>query len=180
MGKFGSMIGLALLCATGAMAQGIQGVHPASSPLQVAAEYTFIDFNETPHATHALNGGEGSVSYYRDWIGVEGDVSDAFASVGGKTGQVLFGGGGLRVRWQRPSSFEPWAHVLAGAAHISPKTFSDSTEFGFKAGGGIDLHPQHGPVSIRVSADLIGTQFFGTYQMSPEISAGVVFAIGRH
>lgn len=180
MGRLGSIIGLVFLCATGAMAQGVQGVHPAASPLQVGVEYTFISFNEDPRATQNLNGGEGSVAYYSDWIGVEGDFSDGFASVGGKTAQLLFAGGGLRVRWQRPSSFEPWAHVLAGAAHISPKTFSDSTEFGFKAGGGIDLHPQHGPVAFRVSVDLLGTQLFGTYQMSPEVSAGVVFSIGRH
>ena len=180
MGRLAGIVGLILFCATSAGAQGVPGVYPTSSSLQVGITYTFVDFQQAPAITAYDSGVAGSVVYYRDWIGVEGNVSDVFGSQGGKTTQLFFGGAGLRVRWQGSQSYEPWAHLIVGATHASPKIFSDDTDFGFKAGAGVDFHPGHSRLGFRVSADLLGTQLFGTYQMSPEISAGIVFSVGRH
>jgi len=182
MGKFGLIAGLIFLCATGALAQSVQGIHAniSSSPLQLGVGYTFVAFQASPSSTKYQNGVDASVVYYQDWIGVEGDFSDGFGTSAGKNTQLLFGGGGLRVRWQRPMAFEPWAHLVVGGAHLTPKIANDVSGFGFKLGAGADFRPQRSPVALRVSVDMLTTQLFGTYQVSPEASAGIVLSLGRH
>jgi hypothetical protein len=180
MGRFGVVAGALLLCASGLMAQGVQGVRPDITPLQIGVGVTFVSFNETPGVTANNAGAYGSVVYYRDYLGVEAQVSDAFGSQGGKTSQVLFGGGGVRLRWQKPRSIQPWVHAVVGYTHATPKlSFGSDSAVGYKVGGGVDLNPHHGRVGFRVSADMFGTNFFHTYQLSPEISAGIVLSIGK-
>jgi hypothetical protein len=180
MGRFGFFAAAALMCASGLMAQGVQGVRPDATPLQVGVGFTFVSFNETPSTTLNNAGVNGSVVYYRDYLGVEAQVSDAFGSQNGKTSQVLFTGGGVRLRWQRPRSFEPWFHAVAGYTHATPKlSFGSDSAVGYKVGGGIDFNPRHSRIGYRISADMFGTNFFHTYQLSPEVSAGIVLSLGK-
>jgi hypothetical protein len=187
MGRFRMMMGLAglfLLGTASAMAQGIQGVHPdVSSPIQIGVDYSFASFNEasTPKTVLNSNGVTGSVVYYGDWVlGAEAQVSDLFSSSNGKNTQLLFAGGGVRFRWPTTRALQPWGHVLLGGAYLTPQpSFGSNAAFGYKLGGGIDYNPHHSRVAFRVSVDMLGSRFFQTYQLSPEVSAGVIFMVHR-
>jgi hypothetical protein len=64
---------------------------------------------------------------------------------------------------------------LIGSAHFTPKTpYGGESALAYKAGGGIDFSFRHSRLAYRVSVDVIGTRFFGTYQYSPQTSAGIV------
>lgn len=180
MGRFSILAALVLLSAMSVMAQGIQGVHPDSTPLQVGVGFTFVSFHEAPSITANNAGFNASLVYYRDWLGVEAQLSDAFGSQSGKTSQILFTGGGVRLRWPNARSIQPWVHAVVGYSHLSPQvSFGGDSAVGYKVGGGLDFHPHHSRIGYRVSADMFGSNFFKTYQLSPEISVGIVLALGR-
>jgi hypothetical protein len=175
--------GLIVLCATSIMAQGVRGVHPdMSSPLQIGISYTFVSFYEIPQPSTVVNssGFTTSAVYYRDWVGAEGDISDVFGSTNGRNSQLLFTGGGIRLRWPGSRTLQPWVHGLLGYSHLSPQTsFGGSSALGYKAGVGIDFNPRRRRLGFQASVDLNGNHFFQTYQLSPEASVGLVFLIGR-
>jgi hypothetical protein len=180
MRRFALMAGLALLSATSVLAQKVEGVHPDVNPLQIGVGYTFLSFNETPSTTLNSSGFNASAVYYKDWYGAEGDFTGVYGSQAGKTSQLYFGGGGIRVRLPNTFSFEPWAHGILGYTHLSPKTsLGQPSALGYKVGGGIDFNPHHSRLGYRVSADLFGNHFFRTYQLSPEVSVGVFITLGH-
>lgn len=186
MGRFRVMAGLAglfLLGTASVMAQGVQGVHPdVSSPLEIGVGYTFISFNEAPKPSTVVNssGFTASAVYYHDWVGAEADITDVFGSTSGKNSQLLFAGGGIRLRWPTSWSLQPWVHGILGGSYLSPQpSFGSNSAFGYKAGGGVDYNPHHGRMAFRASVNLMGNHFFQTYQLSPEASVGIVFLLGR-
>jgi hypothetical protein len=180
MRRFALLAGIALLSATSVLAQKVEGVHPDVSPLQIGVGYTFVSFNETPSTTLNSSGFNATAVYYRDWFGAEGDFTGAYGSQAGKSSQLYFAGGGLRLRLPNTFSFEPWAHGVIGYTHLSPKTtFGNQSALGYKVGGGIDFNPHHTRIGYRVSADLLGNHFFNTYQLSPELSVGIFLTLGR-
>jgi hypothetical protein len=183
MGRLSILGAFLLLCASSAMAQEVEGVHPNVLPsqLQLGVGVTFVSFNEAPGSVENNIGVNATVVDYRDFAGAEGQVSDAFGSQSGQFSQVLFTGGGVRLRWPRPRSFQPWIHAVVGYTHLSPATtFGSSSGFGYKFGGGVDYFPRHSRIGFRAGADFFGTRFFHTYQDSPEISAGIIFSFGRY
>src|ERR1700730_18031339 len=98
MGKFDTMVALILLSTASTMAQGIPGVRQEATPMQVGVGFIFVSFNETPRTTVNNAGLNASVVYYRDYLGAEAQISDVFGSQSGKTSQLLFAGGGIRLR----------------------------------------------------------------------------------
>src|SRR5271154_6200304 len=100
MGKFSFIAALFLLAAASVMAQGIEGVHPGLPPtqIQVGVGVTFASFNEVPGTTQNNFGFNASLVDYHDWLGAEAQVSDAFGSQSGQMSQLLFAGGGVRLR----------------------------------------------------------------------------------
>jgi opacity protein-like surface antigen len=185
MSRFRIMIGLAglfLLGTASAKAQAIQGVQAdVSNPLQIGVDYSFASFDEASRPRTILNssGVTGSVVYYGagGFLGVEGQVSDVFGSSNGRRSQLVFGGGGARFRWPN-RSLQPWAHVVLGGAYLTPQPpFGNNSAFGYKLGGGVDYNPHHSHMAFRLSVDMLGSAFFKTYQVSPEVSVGVVFML---
>jgi hypothetical protein len=182
MGRLSIVAALLLLCSAGAMAQGIQGVPPASSsPVQVGVGFTFLRFYEAPGLTQNSAGLDGSfVDYnFRDYGAVEADASDAFGTENGQNTQVGFAGGGYRFRTTHFKTFQPWIHALLGVAVISPKAYGSDAALGYKLGGGLDYKPSHGRIGFRASVDMFGGNFFKTYQLNPQVSAGVYFTLGK-
>lgn len=185
MARFRIFSGLALvlLCATNAMSQGVHGVHPdISSPFEVGVSYTFVSFYELPKPSTIVNsnGFTGSAVYFHDWVGVEGAVSDVFGSTNGKNSQLLFTGGGIRLRWPSSRRLQPWVHGLVGYSRLSPQpVFGGDSAVGYKAGVGVDFNPGQRRLGFRASVDLNGSHFFQTYQLSPEASVGVVLRFGN-
>ena len=157
--------------------QGVQGVFPATN-WQVYGGYTFVRFYVVPGTTINSNGFDASVAYYHHdgWLGAEGELVAAFGSLTGQRSTLLVGSAGPKVRWTGSRGFELWAHGLVGGAHLSPQTiYGDRGALAYELGGGMDIPASHPRIAYRVEADMVGTRFFGTYQYSPKISAGIVY-----
>lgn len=180
MKKYVLIAGLVLLFAASGMAQTAGGVHPDVSPLQIGVDYTFVRLYEVPNTTLNSNGFNATAVYYKDWYGAEGDFTGAYGSQAGQSTQLYFGGGGLRLRLPNTYSFEPWVHGVLGYTHLSPQpSFGADQAFGYKVGGGVDINPHRSRIGYRVSANLFGTHFFHTYQLSPEVSVGIYLTLGH-
>ena len=155
--------------------QGVYGVFPKFD-WEASAGYTFLRFYEAPRTTPNTNGAYGSVVYYvKDWIGAEGEVNAAFGTLSGSTSHFVLPGGGVRLRWPMSGGIEIWGHALAGVSNLSPETpYGKSTTFAYEAGAGIEIRT-HRRWAYRIEGDAVGTFFFNTYQVSPKVSAGVVY-----
>jgi hypothetical protein len=181
MGKFGIMAGLVPLVTPSLMAQGIQGVRPEDThPIEIGVGYTFVAFQETGGLSANDSGVNATAIYYDNHVGVEADFTDAYGTQNGQAAQILFGGAGVRYRLPHYRSFQPWVHAVGGYTYLSPKVSLGADDaFGYKLGGGFDVNPRHARIGYRVSADLFGTRYFGTYQLSPEVTVGIVFKVHR-
>ena len=164
------------MSAAAAVPQGVHGVFPSYN-FQIYAGYTYLRFYEVPNLTSDMNGFNfGMVDYFHDWVGVEGEFMAAFASQSGVNAKLAAGMGGVRIRVPNRSGIELWAHGLVGGAHLIPQTpFGGQSGLAYEVGGGVDLNPHHGRIVYRVAGDAVGTQLFGTYQVSPRASIGLVY-----
>jgi len=81
--------------------QQVQGVF-RSYRWQAYAGYTFFRFYETSHPTRNenQNGANWSIVYYwKDWLGIDGEMSATHGHQNNEDSWFLFGGGGPRFRW---------------------------------------------------------------------------------
>jgi hypothetical protein len=156
--------------------QGVQGVFENYS-YDAYVGYTFVRFYEVPGTSPNLNGVNGSFTgWYRDWFG--GDV-EVFALYGRQSGQnswMVFGGIGPRFRYVGVKGIDLWVHGLVGGTYFTPQTpYGGQGAVGGVVGGGVDLNAHHRHMALRIGVDAIATHFFGTYQVSPKASAGIVY-----
>jgi len=146
---------------------------------QLSVGYTFFRFYEVPSITHDMNGINFSVVYYLHGGSVGADAEMVAAEGGlqsGTTSKFASGMGGLRYRSRLTHKVDWWVHGLAGVSHFLPQTaWGGQTTFAYAAGAGVDFNVHRHRIAYRISGDLIGTRFFGTYQYSPKVSAGIVF-----
>jgi hypothetical protein len=156
--------------------QGVQGVFVNYS-WQAYIGYTFERFYEAPGIEQDTNGFNYSMVYYvTSWFGLDGEFAATRTSQSGINGWLLFGGGGPRFRWSGPRGLELWGHVLFGYSHLTPQTpFGGQGAFAYTAGGGGDINVRHTRWALRLGADMVGTNYFGTYQYSPKAFAGIVY-----
>jgi hypothetical protein len=157
--------------------QGVYGVFQDFN-FQVYGGYTFLRFYALPNFTDNMNGFNFGVVYYPGGrrIGADGEFVAAFGSSSGVSSKFASGMGGARFRFSAPRGLEAWVHGLVGGAHFLPQTpYGGLGAFSYELGGGIDLMPHHRRLGYRIQADMLGTRFFGTYQYSPKISAGIVY-----
>lgn len=156
---------------------GVVGVYEHLS-FQAYVGYTFMRFYEAPHLIRSLNGFDSSLTYYfhSSWLAADGDFFGAFGSQSGSTARLALGAGGLRARWSAPRGLEFWAHGLAGRAHFVPQTaFGPQGAFAYDVGIGVDATGHRQRLAYRLQLDMVGSKFFGTYQLSPKASLGVVY-----
>jgi hypothetical protein len=158
--------------------QYVQGVYQQYS-WQAYVGYTFFRFYESSHPTvrENQNGANWSIVYYfKDWFGIDGEMSATYGTQNRQDSWFLFGGGGPRFRWLAPRGIEVWAHALIGGSHFTPQTpFGKQEALAFEVGGGVDLRTPFPRLGLRLGADMIGSRYFSTYQYSPKVSAGLVF-----
>lgn len=157
--------------------QPIYGVFPDFN-WQVYGGFTYTRFYEVQGTTINLAGFDFAVTYYPHirWIAAEGDISATFGSQAGQHSQLVTEMGGIRLRWPERAS-NVWIHGLAGGAYLAPKTvYGGQHAFSYEIGAGVDLAHRRSRLSYRVEGDIVGTFFFGTYQYSPKVSAGVVYS----
>ena len=146
---------------------------------QVYGGYAFFRFYAFPHRTENMNGVNFAISYYptSNWFGVDGDILAEFGSFEHHSSKFTSYLGGARVRHRLgPRNVEIWGHGLAGFAKFLPQTAAGGqTAFTYEVGGGVDLGVPRHRLAYRVQADMVGTRFFHTNQLSPKISIGVVY-----
>lgn len=152
---------------------GVQAIYETYA-WQAYIGYTFFRFYEVPHVTPNVNGLNYSMVYYfKDWIGADGEM---MATWGGQCKHFLYGAGGPRFRWALPRGLEIWGHALLGYSDFLPQTADGGqTAFAYTLGGGVDINAHHQHFAYRVQVDALGSRFFGTYQFSPKVSAGIVY-----
>ncbi len=157
--------------------QGVYGVRPVFN-LEGYAGYTWLRFYEVPGTSVNMNGFNFGITYYfKDWIGADGEFVLTLGNQDPYQARFLLGLGGVRVRTApfRKNLFV-WAHALAGATHYTPQTaYGNQGAFAYELGTGVDINLAHPRYAIRAGADMVGTTYFGTYQLSPKISAGLVY-----
>ena len=157
--------------------QPIYGVMP-DYDWQVYGGVSYTRFYEAPGAVNNLAGFDFAVAYFPHirWIAGEGDISATFGSQAGQSADLVTAMGGVKLRWPPESGTNYWVHGLLGTADLSPKTvYGGQHAFSYEVGGGADWAPRRSRVSYRAEADIVATFFFGTYQYSPKITAGIVY-----
>lgn len=158
--------------------QYVQSVHQQYS-WQAYLGYTFFRFYESsdPTIRENMNGANWSIVYYwKDWLGIDGEMSATKGTRGNQDSWFLFGGGGPRFRWSGPRGLELWGHALFGGSHFTPQTpFGKQEAWAFEVGGGADINTPNNRFALRIGGDMISSHYFSTYQYSPKISAGLVF-----
>jgi hypothetical protein len=145
---------------------------------QVAVGYTFLRFYEAPNMTQNRNGFNSTVNYFfnKGPIGVEGSLLGAFGSQSVFRSRFAFVGGGGRYRWSAPRDVDIWVHGLVGRNHYTPQTaFGNQGAFGYELGGGVDINAHHQRLAYRLEANMIGSSFFNTQQLSPMGAVSVVW-----
>ena len=147
---------------------------------QLYGGYSFIRLyiSKKPSFVENMNGLDIGLVYYPKgwWIGVDGDFVGEFGTLIGDSSRYALALGGPRFRWSAPRGLEIWGHGMVGGAHLTPRTaLGNEDSFAYEVGGGVDVGAHHRRISYRLEADMVGSRFFGTYQYSPRITAGVVF-----
>ena len=157
--------------------QEVYGVRPVYT-FEGYLGYTFMRFYEVPNTTVNLNGFDYSIVYFpKSWLGAEGEFTAAFGSQAGYPAKFLLGLGGIRVRTTPfQHNIEVWGHALVGATHFVPQTaYGGQGAFAYEVGAGVDINLRNPRYAIRAGADMVGSLYFKTYQLSPKISAGFVY-----
>jgi len=156
--------------------QEIEGVFP-SDFWQASFGFTYMRFYELPGTVVSTNGFNASMAYFlKPWFAAEGVVDAGVGKQLGESVRSVFTGGGVRLSASQNDALRLWIHGDAGEAHFSPKTsFGGENAFGYEAGAGVDISPRHHKLAYRLGIDMLGTSFFGTYQVSPKVSAGIVY-----
>lgn len=174
--RFGLALPAAPAPAEPAEPQVVQGVFQ-NFDWQAYVGFTYLRFFEVPGVQVNTEGVNfGVVYYFKEWLGADGEFVGTFAPAPGCYAKYLWGMGGIRVRHSMQHNIEVWAHALIGAATFRPQTaYGNQTSLGYEVGGGVDLNTHHRRLAYRVSLDAAGTNYFNTYQVSPKVSAGVVF-----
>lgn len=148
---------------------------------QIYAGYSFFRFYlvSKPDTILSLNGLDVGIVYYTPKftsLGVEGQFVGEYGSYIGYTAKLAVGLGGVRYRWSAPRGIELWAHGLIGGTGFVPQTaFGSDAALAYEAGGGVDVSAHHRRLAYRLELDMLGTRYFGTYQLSPRVSVGIVF-----
>ena len=161
-----------------AMPQEVQGVFVRYGS-EVSVGYTFMRFYEVPGDT--LNGNGFNVSgtyWYKDWFGPEAEFFATYSRQPNVNSWVATGLGGVRVRKVMERGLDVWAHGLIGGSYLAPHSpYGSEGAASAVVGVGADLNAHHRHVAYRLALDAVGTHFFGTYQLSPKISVGIVFKL---
>jgi hypothetical protein len=139
--------------------------------------YSFFHFNASHGISRSMNGFNYSLVYYfTSWFGIDGEMMATHDSFNHQSDWFLFGGGGPRVRWLAPKGIEVWGHALIAFSHLTPQTaFGKQEALAYEVGGGADFPTPFRRLSLRVGADMVGTQYFHDNQFGPKAFAGAVF-----
>jgi len=156
--------------------QILQGVYPELF-WEAGVGFTYTRFYQLPNSSVNTYGFNASGAYFfKPWLGGEADLDGGLGLQNGVEAKRLFSGGGARIRTTAPRAVVLWIHGVVGLAHFEPKAqFGGENAFAYEVGGGADLNAHHHKLAYSIEGDLLASSFFGTYQLSPKVSVGVVY-----
>jgi len=143
---------------------------------QLSLGATMFRFRSNQFNATAVGEQTAVVYFLNDWLGVEGDVTAAFAPtiLDNEHVKLAYYGGGAKVAW-RQKRWEPWMHGIFGGAHEQPQIAGHGRNtYSIQAGGGADYrwNPR---VSFRLEGDYVRTAYFSTGQNCFQLSGSIVF-----
>lgn len=143
---------------------------------QLGLSFAWLRFRSSIFDASAV-GVQTSVTYFtNEWLGVEGNVTAAFAPTiyNNEHVKLAIYGGGPKIAW-RQRQWEPWAHAIFGGAHEQPQTAGNSrNSYSIQVGGGADYRKLPN-LSFRLEGDYVRTGFFKQSQNNFQLSGGFVF-----
>jgi hypothetical protein len=145
-------------------------------PWEIGLGFALVRFRSSQYYATAPGIYSELAYYFSDWIAIEGNVTSAFAPAIFRNEHVKYLGytAGPKFTFHR-RHYEPWAHVLAGGAHLLPQTAAGGQNgFAFQAGFGVD-YPFNPRFAARIQLDYVGTHVFGQYQNNAEGAVAFVF-----
>jgi len=143
---------------------------------QLSLGATWLRFRSSVFNASAI-GVQTAVTYFlNDWLGVEGNVTAAFAPTILQNEHVKLAvyGGGVKIAW-RQKRWEPWMHGIFGGAHEQPQIAGQTrSSYSIQGGGGADYrwNPR---VSFRLEGDYVRTAFFSKSQNNFQLTGAIVF-----
>lgn len=143
---------------------------------EIGLSFAYVRFRSAQLDAN-LWGEQTTVAYYLDpWLALEGSVTSEpwGTKVFGETSKyVNFSGGAKLVLGQR--RLRPWAHVLAGFAHVNPQLAGlGKNGFAVTAGGGGDYYVLP-TIGVRVEGDYLYSRLYSDSQNNFQVSGGVFF-----
>jgi len=178
MRKIVQVIALVLFLSLPAMAQ-------KASPWDIYGGYSYLRA-DVGGVDQPLRGWDFAIGQnVNRWFGGVLDFTGDYAPRGGVNTNLHTFAIGPRFSYRKVKNLVPFAQVLLGAVrgskgYLGPPGLSQTKiDFGFSAGGGLDLKfNQH--VALRIiQADYLVTPFFGARQDNLRASAGLVFYLGK-
>ncbi len=181
---------LAIPLVTTALALPLENAEPASPSPQpkflyggrddyrweLGLGFTWLRFRSSVFNASAVGINTSLVYFTNDWLGIEGNITAAFAPTifGNEHVKIATYGAGPKIAW-RQKQWEPWLHGIFGGAHEQPQIAGQSrSSYAIKAGGGADYrwNPR---ISFRFEADYVRTGFFRQSQNDIQLAGGFVF-----
>lgn len=139
------------------------------------ADITRVDRN--------LNGWNAEISQnLNNWFGGVASFTGFYAKPGGIRVNVHSFMYGPLFTYRKSKAFTPFAHALFGAVRASRGFLGISqadTDFGFAAGGGLDVRIKDSLAIRVIQADYLVTPFLGLRQDNFRLSAGIVLRLGK-
>jgi len=143
---------------------------------QLGIAFALVRFRSSVYYASAPGFNSSLTYWWKDWVGIEGSVTSAFAPpvFENEHFRYLSYGAGPKFSFGR-GRLEPWAHALVGGVHLIPQTASGGQNgFEVTMGGGVD-YGINSVISAKAGVDYLATHMFGQWQSSAQIVAGFSF-----
>jgi hypothetical protein len=141
---------------------------------QLGIAFALVRFRSSLYYASAPGLNTSLAYWWKEWIGIEGSVTSAFAPPVFENEHFRYLGYGVGPKMSfGHGRLEPWAHALVGGVHLIPQTAaSGKNGFEFTMGGGVD-YVLNDVISAKAGVDYLGTHMFGEWQSSLQVVAGV-------
>jgi hypothetical protein len=147
----------------------------AQDKVEVFGGYQYTHFDEDFGSINHANGWDGSVTYkFSKMIGVTGDVSGAYRSIGPVDAHLYTYTFGPVVSFNA-GRVKPFVHALAGGANLGANAGGPSVSangFAAMAGGGVDLKLDRHFALRLFQADWVYYHFSDAFGSSSDLSSG--------
>ena len=143
---------------------------------QLGIAFALVRFRSSVYYASAPGFNSSLTYWWKDWVGIEGSVTSAFAPPVFENEHFRYLGYGAGPKFSfGQGRLVPWAHALVGGVHLIPQTASGGQNgFEITMGGGVD-YGINSVISAKAGVDYLGTHMFGQWQSSAQIVAGFSF-----